>query len=984
LKIPTLNRRDLKDLICENVVLQEFAPYGCDQSPGKIHGFNPFSKKCIDITDYQGPSRPTRSSKATTSLKKRKTIRDASPGDVAEAIVDGLLDAWNLNEIEKCIKNNKWASLLGFLLNNEVRGVFSIMARAGLATVTGSGRVTGVLDSRGKALANDVGKQILVAETESAKRMSKLKKSYDYLKGIKGTLWRFLKFKGKATKWAILLAPVAIYGTGMALQEMNPTIGRYTKPVINLSQFLKETILDIELRSIGCFFTAVLLTHSVKAVLKNGVPFTYKLASEGSKQIARSVLIKIMKRKIGKLKTPELEKFAALSFSRRKITMDSAGKLIITPPSTGVLEITSASPQFSKVAKYAVDEKVTINFDLINTELDTIGKEVSEIIKKDLTNDITTFRQSNIAKSFRSIVKLGPELGQSTIRNQAYSGATRSLKLLMDSSEDAIKQFAEIANKTDVMRQSIPKSIRNSSTFIDLQRAAANSTDSIETILSSSGVTRLSPDNKKFTIEYLEAFRATKALERNLIQDLAKASVVFDEKLNLIKNYFPSGQPQKGLKEFLRTGKGFADAAAAKSVLNLSSWSRQTKTFLKGFKDAQIAFERLFGLGTFIAATPAVVVGFQAIKKYLFTKEQKDIIRNTVQKMLQEVQITNFVKTGDQDSIEIEIDVSKLFSEFNSRIKKTELDDEGKEIIERYNQEIQNKNSTIYKIVDQEMNGEEQALSEVEMGINFQAIVESMLENPDELPKRSAKSKSIKKDKDIIESLPNGEMVGAPATTINLSGENIAVKFNKDSIQLNNKRFMFLKPVFGSEVAGTFRSVRKSGQVVKVTLVASILGKEVSEEYKLDNNEITDLFLKAKPLNSGGRIKVRLDGKEGIIRRIKDSQMQEMKRGVKIMNKNSIKDLIKQVIEENSGMGYSKYPYAEMGDHKEPMDDYIEEWKALSMEVIRDESRNTAIAIAKILVKDLELFEDVLDLAGQNQSVGTEILNKLKDSRENS
>jgi hypothetical protein len=33
-------------------------------------------------------------------------------------------------------------------------------------------------------------------------------------------------------------------------------------------------------------------------------------------------------------------------------------------------------------------------------------------------------------------------------------------------------------------------------------------------------------------------------------------------------------------------------------------------------------------------------------------------------------------------------------------------------------------------------------------------------------------------------------------------------------------------------------------------------------------------------------------------------------------------------------------------------------------------------------VEDLELFEDVLDLAGQNQSVGTEILTKLKQAKE--
>ena len=97
----------------------------------------------------------------------------------------------------------------------------------------------------------------------------------------------------------------------------------------------------------------------------------------------------------------------------------------------------------------------------------------------------------------------------------------------------------------------------------------------------------------------------------------------------------------------------------------------------------------------------------------------------------------------------------------------------------------------------------------------------------------------------------------------------------------------------------------------------------------------------------------------------------------------NIKELVKELFKENSGRGYSKYPYnSSVRDEEEPKEDYVEEWKSLSIEVIRDETRGTAIEIAKILVEDLELFEDVLDLAGQNQSVGTEILTKLKQAKE--
>jgi len=117
--------------------------------------------------------------------------------------------------------------------------------------------------------------------------------------------------------------------------------------------------------------------------------------------------------------------------------------------------------------------------------------------------------------------------------------------------------------------------------------------------------------------------------------------------------------------------------------------------------------------------------------------------------------------------------------------------------------------------------------------------------------------------------------------------------------------------------------------------------------------------------------------------RVVENKLTTQKEEVKIMNKLDIKQLVAEILNENSGQGYAQYPYgSSVREEEEPREDYVEEWKALSVEVIRDESRETAIAIAKILVKDLELFEDVLDLAGQNQSVGTEILTKLKQIKE--
>ena len=102
---------------------------------------------------------------------------------------------------------------------------------------------------------------------------------------------------------------------------------------------------------------------------------------------------------------------------------------------------------------------------------------------------------------------------------------------------------------------------------------------------------------------------------------------------------------------------------------------------------------------------------------------------------------------------------------------------------------------------------------------------------------------------------------------------------------------------------------------------------------------------------------------------------------IKTMNKKDLKNLVKEVLNENSGKGYAPYPYgSSIRDEEQPKEDYMEDWKAFCLEVIKDEE--VRIEVAKVLVLDEELFEDVLDIAGQNQSIGEELLRKIKEARE--
>ena len=87
---------------------------------------------------------------------------------------------------------------------------------------------------------------------------------------------------------------------------------------------------------------------------------------------------------------------------------------------------------------------------------------------------------------------------------------------------------------------------------------------------------------------------------------------------------------------------------------------------------------------------------------------------------------------------------------------------------------------------------------------------------------------------------------------------------------------------------------------------------------------------------------------------------------------------LEKLVRESLKESYNMYPYhSEVGADGEEIEDFLQDWKDLCMNVNRDESRNTAIEIAKILVKDLELFDDVLELVGSNQSTGAAILRKM-------
>ena len=237
--------------------------------------------------------------------------------------------------------------------------------------------------------------------------------------------------------------------------------------------------------------------------------------------------------------------------------------------------------------------------------------------------------------------------------------------------------------------------------------------------------------------------------------------------------------------------------------------------------------------------------------------------------------------------------------------------------------------------------------------------------------------------KGIIGQLPEGDILDREYD-ISFGGAERKVKFSnvssggffggKDAIIKIGKRIFKIEDDKGNNPR--FESISKSKD--KITMVGAV--GPIEKTFTLGEKDVQNLFKKAMAIRTvGDKEVINLGGDSGKIARVKENKQ----KGTKQMSKLDIRELVKEVLNENSGQGYAKYPYSSsVRDEEQPKEDYIEDWKSLSLELVRDESRNTAIQLAKLLVKDLELFEDVLDLAGSNQSVGEEILRKLKEIRE--
>tara|TARA_A100001011_G_scaffold397328_1_gene497965 strand:- start:718 stop:1893 length:1176 start_codon:yes stop_codon:yes gene_type:complete len=216
-----------------------------------------------------------------------------------------------------------------------------------------------------------------------------------------------------------------------------------------------------------------------------------------------------------------------------------------------------------------------------------------------------------------------------------------------------------------------------------------------------------------------------------------------------------------------------------------------------------------------------------------------------------------------------------------------------------------------------------------------------------------------------------------------------ARKFSRNGRIRGNRLFTRKRNYLVSEV---FTIQRHTGKTFGFLEDFSNAESKKVEEIKNDNKEYRrKKALVVKHLKKKGfspeKVRKRLETGN-------QEKLEEYSTGVEIMNPSTkektikltnLRDMVKEIMLEAAGDSYSPYPYnSYMGEEEEPREDYLEDWKQIEMDVIRDESRGQAIEIAKILVKDLELFGDILDLVGRDQSLGTELMQKIRETRKES
>ncbi len=990
-----VKKRDVVDILNEARLIREFSIYGCEEKPGKVFGYNPFSDKCVDITGYTGPEAPYVSPGTEPGPEKPKDGQKI--GDTLSTVGGALgflkrvyLEAFDYDEILECIENNTAFSILGPIFGKTMVKILPKLVIWGTKktyeVTTDSGRKKVELD-------NYIEQKRLKNRTFMGKWGSRAAEAADlYAKVLMS--YKKLTFLG----FGALGYGIANYGfAGETGKEFVDWVDR-------------KTVGEESDAAWKCFFASAVLAVTAGLIIRGGAKGILALTKKaggsvknavieiGKTDAFRNLIGESLDAAIKKVNSKDLLIFKVLQETGQapknlKIVIDkgpnSVGlKLEGVSDFTDVVKIpVDEAPEALK--QYAVDGKVILDPKKLSQDLTNISQEVNKTVHKLSDTNAAGMRDSDLYKRLKALRDAAKKFGAASPSTARAAAFENSSKIIIDLSarvEDSLKVLDEIHTsilKDDITVRNIINKLEDAGEVINFDslrnKILKAEPGEVNKILNESlpGMSNDAPKNFAMVEEYFKNTKDFDVLQKTTITDIELSRIALLEETGVVKNLFPGGKNEDVLTSWLNSQSG----KKYKSTWDeMPGFSQRMGKYIQGryFSGGLIrAVNEIFDNAAFIGAyiggamLLADIIWGERKEVPIDEKEKKEILR-IASEVMKDIRLEYYIKDDKVKAKELLLAVlgSKKFTK--STLKKRTI-----QAIEKVRKNLESDTKSI-EIIDKHINRNEDTLpNKLALSRRVQDILFTIFSPRQEKQDKQDKGKKNKKtETNLMSQIPEGDLKKKSPFSLNVNGVKTEVKFTNDYIQMGKKRFKFNHSTAGDAKIDKVFSEKKNN-VLKTQLSVNFFGKRI-EKYNLTEQDLQDLFLTMSKMNVGDPKQVSLGGKTGNIIRMKDLNE------VKIMNKKSLKELVTKVLNENYGQGYGQYPYSsDQIDEEEPREDYAEEWKALELDVVQDKTRKVAIEIAKILVRDLELFNDVLDLAGQNQSVGTEILSKLKEAREN-
>lgn len=856
-----INKINIKDIIAESKLIREFAMYGCDDVPGRIIGYNPISKKCVDITGYDGPDAPVGVPKAPSVDKKGGgSILDVftDPRKAAQFLFDIYINAFDPEQIKDCAMNNPAMSGLGFFIGatNSGKSVVTLLPRIALTSMAPKGVKSSILASRElqnyKISHRGLGRQVADQFLNS-------------LKKTRGTVGLFAA------------GVVAVTGLGLGAGKAFFDF-QQKKDVMSFLEWAEEEAWGNQsYNNWKCLAASAVLSVAIGALGRAGTDGLVKIAGKALtapatvpvkiiKAITRSNSMKnVFKKILGvslkgtstkNLNTfKELEK-ANLLPSGSKITLD-------TSDGAGVLKLEGFSGQVKipaekvpdSLKKAAGDGDLILDSNELTQELAEISGKISKGINEQLQGSARSFRDSPYQKQlklFKQILAKGDNLTEKSINSQAFENSVNLLNKMHDDAEKLVSNLSKLEKNLLKQRSSAKSLVSDLSKGTDLPdmrkvelQILKAKPGEVDKVLSDLYPGLSGSKSFEKVTEYFKNYKDFDLTQKELITQLELGKKVLLDETGVIKSLISDKKGKNALEDWL------SSEAGQKWANSWNSFPGRKREVMKAVSSQPLknAFSK------FLASDDLMIIGAAG------------------------------VATAIAGSKEAKIDNSQELQEIVSI-----MDDQvGKLSFENYLSEDGNK-------------------------FDAQKMLLALLSTIQDVGKYTPQTQE-------------------------------ALKAWKNDAT-NNKQY----------ISRINKFINRSDQ-------------------GLPND--TDLKNRLKQIVRGT---------------ITPDKVNES-REVLTMNRKDIKQLVAEFLNENTGMGYAKYPYhASEHSEKEPDEDYMIEWKALVDDVCGPRRKNVdgdpktvedaAVEVAKILVKDSDLFRDVLEMCGSNKSVGTEILRQIRAVKE--